>query len=90
MPSVCRVTDTNAVGGQLLTGSSSVFIDGLPVALHPSKITPHIPFKGKHKTAKTIKGSSSLMVDGKPVVLVGDPTDCGHPIIKGSTTVFAS
>lgn len=90
MPQVCRKDDMNLVGGKLETGASSVFIDGKPVALHPSKISKHKPFSDKHNNAFTLFGSSSVIVEGKPVVLRGDPTTCGHPIVQGSSTVESS
>lgn len=90
MPPICRKGDMNTEGGKLETASSSVFIDGKPVALHPCKISKHNPFSGNHNNEITVIGLSSVIVDGKPVVLKGDPTSCGHPIVQGSSSVEAS
>lgn len=97
MPAICRVGDTNGVGGKLTEGSSTVLLDGLPIALHPNTITPHQPWPRKqhypqhHHDAKTVAGySTSLMVEGKPVVLVGTSTTCGHSIADGSSTGFTT
>jgi uncharacterized Zn-binding protein involved in type VI secretion len=75
------------MGGRILKGSTSVYVDGRPVGLHPSPITPHPP-GGIHKSSKTLIGSTSVMVQNQPVLYVGAQTLCGHTIMTGSTSVI--
>jgi uncharacterized Zn-binding protein involved in type VI secretion len=91
MAGICRVGDKNQTGGELLTGASSVTINGKPVALHPSDISPHAPWgppHPPHDAAKTTEGSATIMVEGKPVVLMGAGNTCGHSIIEASDNVM--
>jgi uncharacterized Zn-binding protein involved in type VI secretion len=90
MTGICRVGDKNETGGELLTGSSSVFINGIAVALHPSDISPHAPWGNPHpphENAKTTEGSESVFVEGQPVVLMGAGNTCGHKIVEASEDV---
>lgn len=93
---IARVGDTNAIGGALMDGSSTVFLDGKPIALHVSRITPHAPWHPRvhypqhhHDAVTTSNYSTSLFVEGKPVVLKGTQTSCGHPIVNCSESTFA-
>lgn len=92
MPGVSRIGDTNAVGGAIMDGASTVFINGIPAGLHSSKITPHAPWGRKshppHRAASTTEGSPSVFVEGKPLLRIGSGTTCGHPIENGSSDVF--
>lgn len=88
---ISRVGDRNSGGGKLTRGSSTVFLDGRPVALHVSPMTPHSPkpTKQPHKRSVTVGGGGTVFVEGCPVVHVGMKTSCGHVIIEGSGTVIA-
>lgn len=88
MASLSRVGDTNQAGGKIVRGASSVICNGIPVGLHVSPITPHSPFKGKHKSARTTDGSPTVFAEGVPVLRVGSGNDCGHSIVVGSENVF--
>jgi uncharacterized Zn-binding protein involved in type VI secretion len=88
MPQISRVGDTNQVGGQIIRGANTVFANNIKVGLHVSPITPHSPFKGKHKTAKTTDGSPTVFCEGVPVLRVGSGNDCGHSINQGSPDIF--
>lgn len=94
MPGLCRLGDYNEVGGQLMNGATTVFCNGLPVAMHPSDITPHKPWKPTskhipHNACSTTMGFSlSVSCEGFPVVLVGTGNSCKmHSIISGSMDV---
>lgn len=89
MASLSRVGDTNQQGGKIVRGASTVFCNGIPVGLHVSPITPHSPFKGKHKAAVTTDGSPTVFAEGSPVLRVGSGNDCGHSIVTGSQDTFA-
>lgn len=87
MAGISRVGDTNQVGGQLLRGAETVFVNGKPVALHVSDITSHANHKGPHKSSRTTSGSPSVFCEGAALVRVGSTTTCGHLIIVGSEDV---
>jgi uncharacterized Zn-binding protein involved in type VI secretion len=93
MSGICRVGDKNSVGGQLMTGAENVMLDGKPVALHPSLVSPHSPWDRKHPPhdrSVTTSGSENVFVEGKPVVLINSSTSCGHPIVEGSEGTFGT
>ena len=83
--------DRNNAGGAIVRGSPTVFVNGIPVGLHTSPITPHAPY-GKphppHAVAKTTDGSPTVFADGCQVIRVGSGNTCGHTIIQGSPDVF--
>jgi uncharacterized Zn-binding protein involved in type VI secretion len=91
MAKVSRQGDANQVGGKLERGAEHVFVNGKPIALHVSKITPHSPW-GKphppHAAAVTTEGSPTVFAEGVPVVRVGSGNSCGHSIAEGSPNVF--
>lgn len=91
MAAVCRVGDRNAAGGIILTGDSSVLVNGRAIAITDSRVSPH-PTCGQkggapHCSARTQAQSSSVKVNGKSIVLVGDRDTCGHTRQAGSPDV---
>lgn len=91
MAKLSRKGDKNSAGGQIKTGASSVFANGIAVGLHVSDITPHAPFGNSHpphKAAKTTDGSPTVFCEGKPVLRVGSGNTCGHKITQGSPDIF--
>lgn len=92
MAQLSRKGDTNSVGGKIMKGASTVFVNGIPAGVHVSQITPHAPYGKKshppHKAAKTTSGSPSVFADGLPVLRTGSGTTCGHNISTGSPDVF--
>lgn len=90
MAKISRVGDANNAGGRIMRGSSSVFINGKPVGLHVSQITPHSPFgrpHPPHAAARTTSGSPTVFCEGLPVLRVGSGNSCGHVIVEGSPDV---
>lgn len=85
MASLSRVGDTNALGGKIITGASTVFANNIQVGVHTSAISSH--GGGPHAAAKTTAGSPTVFAENKPVLRVGSSTTCGHPIIVGSPDV---
>jgi uncharacterized Zn-binding protein involved in type VI secretion len=82
-----RVGDLNLFGGPILTGDSSVLINGQAAAVTGSIVGPHKPFRGPHLNSKA-QGKSSVLVGGKPLVATGDEDDCGHSRVGGSPDVL--
>jgi uncharacterized Zn-binding protein involved in type VI secretion len=79
-----RVGDINLFGGPILTGDSSVLINGKAAAVTGSIVGPH--FK-KHLISIAKGTSSGVLVGGKPLVATWDMDLCGHPRIGGSPDV---
>jgi uncharacterized Zn-binding protein involved in type VI secretion len=91
MAGVSRVGDKNQEGGAIMRGASSVFVNGRPIGLHVSQITPHAPWgrpHPPHDAAVTTEGSPTIMVEGVPVLRIGSGNSCGHSIVEGSGDVF--
>lgn len=82
------IIDINQAGGRIINGASSVLVNGNPIGIHPSPITPH--GKKKHAAAVTTQGSPDVFAEGKPVLRVTSGNDCGHSIVTGSNDVNVS
>jgi uncharacterized Zn-binding protein involved in type VI secretion len=84
MPGLGRAYIDSA-GGVILTGASSVIVEGVPVARLTSAVAGH----GKEEHAGSIMvGSSSLViVEGLPVCHTGHQAACGHILTPGSPSV---
>jgi uncharacterized Zn-binding protein involved in type VI secretion len=87
MAGVVRQGDINQVGGKALGGVGSVLVNGRPIVVDGTKVSPH--GKGKHAVAKTSGGVGSVRAGGKPVNVIGNVDDCGHPRTQGSSNVNA-
>jgi len=86
MPGVARVGDSVATG-KITDGASDVFVDGVPIAVVGSHVSPH----GTHTGTITItQGSSTIFADGKAVARMGDPASCGDTISSSSEDVIGS
>lgn len=76
MGRVCRANIDKA-GGLILGGSSTVLIDGYPVALEGNRVSNHD--NSPHDSAIIINGSSKFIVDGIPVCIESiSKATCGH------------
>ena len=83
MGNACRANIDKA-GGIILGGSTTVSIDGFPVALQGNKILSH--GDNPHKDAVVVNGSSQFVVEGIPVCVSGmSKGTCGHPATSSST-----
>ncbi|PWC09492.1 type VI secretion system PAAR protein [Brenneria roseae subsp. americana] len=60
-------------------GSSTVKVDGLPLARQGDPLAPH------GHSRNIISGSSSVFVDGKPAARTGDGISCGGVLIGGES-----
>jgi uncharacterized Zn-binding protein involved in type VI secretion len=92
---VQRVGDRNSAGGVIVNGDNSVLVNGRPVAVLNSRVTPH-PCCGAdgcppvHCNAQTTNTINSVLINGRPIIVQGDRDTCAHPRVGGSTDVFAS
>ena len=75
----------DAAGGVILGGSTKVFVEGKPVALLGSPVTPHD--EDEHENATMTATTTKVRCGGIAPVRVGDPATCGH-LATGSTKVF--
>lgn len=83
MPKVCRANIDRA-GGIILGGSSTVFIDGYPVALEGNRVVDH--GNNEHSSAIVINGTSRFVVDGLPVIVEGvSKATCGDVALSNSS-----
>lgn len=86
MPGVIRQGDKNVLGGAALGGVTSVLVNGKPIVVNGTRVTPH---PKKHNTARTRGGVSSVLAGGTPVNVIGNSDTCGHGRQQGSSNVIA-
>ncbi|TBL70809.1 PAAR domain-containing protein [Hafnia alvei] len=80
-----RVGDAIAHGGKIVTGSSDVYINGLPAAMAGVSVAPC----GIGHGAVPVKtGSVSVYINGFPSARFGDKTGCGAAVVTGSSDVY--
>jgi uncharacterized Zn-binding protein involved in type VI secretion len=86
---VCRVGDVNAGGGVILEGNPTVLINGRPVAIIGSKVSPHppCPKPSSHCSATTQFKPGAVLVNGRPISTAPSTDTCGHPRLTGSLNV---
>jgi uncharacterized Zn-binding protein involved in type VI secretion len=92
MPKVVRQGDKNSAGGRVIKGNKNFMVDGRPVSVDGSPVSPHKPCP-KHKIhchAKTSQGTHHFMVDGIPVNVMGDKDTCGHARAQGSPGFYVA
>jgi uncharacterized Zn-binding protein involved in type VI secretion len=79
---VGRVT-VDVAGGVLSTPLvPNVFVNGKPIAVVGTLITPH--GKNPHAAAKMASGSPNVSAGGRPVCGNTDIASCGHPLVSTS------
>jgi uncharacterized Zn-binding protein involved in type VI secretion len=92
MPALARHGDTNEEGGAIISGASTVMVNGQLVAQVGNLIEPHAPWDPNehppHESATVTSGSTSVFADGIAVAFVGSGNSCGHSIETGSTDVI--
>lgn len=88
--SVQRVGDANAGGGLIISGDPTVLVNGRPIAVVGSAVTPHPPCTKvpTHCHAYTTTNQYTVLVNGKPVSTTGSIDTCGHPRATGSLDVI--
>lgn len=81
MPQIALLGSISSHGGRIITGSSNLTCDGIPVALFGSLHICPIP---KHGVTRIINSSSLTNNNGTPIARVGDNVGCGAIIISGA------
>ena len=87
MPEVQRVGDIDSGGGVITNGVDSVRVNGIPVSVNGSGVSPHAR-KNSHRPV-TSGGVGSVMAGGSPVNVAGNADTCGHARTGGSSNVSA-
>lgn len=89
MPKVVREGDRNTAGGKVIKGRPTFIVDGKPVSVDGSPVSPHKPCPEIkiHCHAKTAQGTKTFYVEGIPVNHVGNADTCGHTRAEGSPTM---
>lgn len=89
---VVRVGDANTGGGLVTVGDPTVLVNGRPIALTFSPVTPHPPCGGPggqpHCIAHTQQQAGTILVNGKPIATWPSVDTCGHPRVTGSLDVI--
>ena len=88
MPAIARHDDPNEEGGTIVSGASTVVVNGQLVAQVGNLVEPHYPGGIPHETATITDGSGTVKADGVLVAFVGSGNSCGHSIVSGSTDVI--
>jgi uncharacterized Zn-binding protein involved in type VI secretion len=88
MPGVQRQGDSNVRGGVISSGDASVRVNGVPVAVQGSPITPYNI--GKNRINAVTTGSSSVRANGRPLTLSTSPDSAGTPMTGSGTNVTAT
>jgi len=88
MPKVVRKGDKNSAGGIAMSGDPTFIVDGRPVVVIGTPVSPHHPCPRVpiHCSAKTARGDKTYIVGNKLINVVGDTDTCGHPRVEGSST----
>lgn len=87
MPAVQRVGDVDSGGGVITSGVGSVRVNGIPVSVNGSSVSPHAR-KNSHRPV-TSGGVGSVMAEGSPINVEGNCDTCGHVRTGGSSDVRA-
>jgi uncharacterized Zn-binding protein involved in type VI secretion len=93
MPAVQRIGDANNLGGTITaTPNSSVYANGVLIAVENSSVSGHPPNTGLHTAAncKTANGSSNVFIGGAKVITTNAQDNCAHIRTGGSPNVFVN
>lgn len=83
MPKNVGRVEQDIAGGVLMTPIvPNVFIEGKPIAVVGTVVTPH--GRSPHDVVTMIQGSPNVYAGGKPVCGTGDLASCGHPLVSTS------
>ena len=91
MPAIARPGDPNEEGGTIISGATTVKVNGQLVGQVGNTMTSHAPYgppHPPHEAATITDGSTSVKADGVFVAFKGSGNSCGHSIIVGSTDVI--
>jgi uncharacterized Zn-binding protein involved in type VI secretion len=82
MRGVIRLKDRTDHGGYVETASSTMWVDGVAVALVGDRVS--CPLEG-HGTTTILPGIGQIISDGKQVALHGFKGGCGCSLIASTT-----
>jgi uncharacterized Zn-binding protein involved in type VI secretion len=86
-----RLGDTTSGGGQVISGATTVLINGRPAARVGDQIlTPRVEPQGPCVGGPIVSGSATVFIEGRPAARTGDlaVTACGpEAIVTGSPNV---
>lgn len=85
MLNAARVSEITTHGGTIISGASTVFINGQPAAISGGSIAT---CAATHAAASVCSGSGQVFIEGFPAARAGDVTGCGAVIASGSGNVF--
>lgn len=93
MPSAARLGDSTIPhsgwsGGTITSGSSNVFINGIPASTIGDSGTPHTKPKNPPHGVVVSSGSKSVLINGKAAARIGDACSCGSAVGSGSRDVM--
>ena len=93
---IARLSDSTENAGMLTTPPRqlTVFAGNLPIAVISQSVTSHYPCGqpggSPHCNAVIVTSSKTVFVNNKGVVKKKDIASCGHKVITGLISVFAS
>ncbi|WP_380180846.1 PAAR domain-containing protein [Kalamiella sp. sgz302252] len=79
MPALVLLGDSNTHGGKVITASSTLFIEGIQVALVNDLVS--CPFHGVNRI---IEGDATAMDNGVPIVVDNCLCECGCKVKSSS------
>ena len=79
MPKVIRLGDSTSHGGEVVSATSHILVQGKPVARLGDKCT--CPKRG-HNNCVIVEGDSNWLVEGVPVALEGHKISCGAVLVS--------
>ena len=89
---ILRVGDANTGGGVITVGDPTVLVNGRPIAIIGSPVSPHPPCGGPggqpHCIARTQYKPGTILVNGKPIATWPSVDTCGHGRATGSLDVL--
>ena len=83
MPLAVRKGDTGSHGGEIITGSGNVFVEGKEAARKGD-----IYACPRHGPNQIVEGSSDTIINGRKAVRHGDKAACGASMISGATKTY--
>ena len=92
MGAIARVGDATSghnfcVPQTLISGSSNVFINGIPACRQGDPVSSHTCGNNTH-AGVIAAGSSTININGLPAAIIGSAISCGGVVAKGSDNTF--
>lgn len=84
MFNAARLGDATTHGGAIISGASTVFINGLPAAV---AVVSLAGCSLSHGAAPVVTGSGTVFIEGFAAARISDITGCGATICTGAGNV---